>query len=227
MSEKKKRKVEIRSPVMQKNDRIAQDNRALLDRAGLTCLNLMSSPGAGKTTILEGLAGRLGDRMAVIEGDVQTRRDADRVRSAGAQAWQIETRGACHLDAEAVSGVLEEMGLPRSPWRFLLIENVGNLICPSGFYLGEHVTIGMLSVPEGDDKILKYPALFSKIDLLLLNKADLLPHIDFDVERAVGECRSLNSDVDVITLSALTGEGLDELQDYIEGAAEQRFPTGG
>ncbi|MBD3369354.1 hydrogenase nickel incorporation protein HypB [Candidatus Fermentibacteria bacterium] len=227
MSEKKKRKVQIRSPVMQKNDRIAQGNRALLDRAGLTCLNLMSSPGAGKTTILEGLAGRLGDRMAVIEGDVQTRRDADRVRSAGAQAWQIETRGACHLDAEVVSGVLEEMGLPRSPWRFLFIENVGNLICPSGFYLGEHVTIGMLSVPEGDDKILKYPALFSKIDLLLLNKADLLPHIEFDVERAVGECRSLNSDVDVITLSALTGEGLDELQDYIERAAEERFPTGG
>jgi hydrogenase nickel incorporation protein HypB len=227
MSDQSKRKVEIRSPVMAKNDRIAQSNRTLLDRAGLTCLNLMSSPGAGKTTILEKLAGRLGDRMAVIEGDVQTRRDADRVRKAGVEAWQIETRGACHLDAEAVARVLEEMGLPRSPWRHLVIENVGNLICPSGFYLGEHVTVGMLSVPEGDDKILKYPALFSKIDLLLLNKADLLQHIDFDVDRAVGECRSLNENVDVIVLSALTGMGLDELEDYMERAAEERFPDRG
>lgn len=219
----KERKVELRSAVMRKNDRIADGNRAVLDSARLLCLNLMSSPGAGKTTLLERLAERLGDGLAVIEGDVQTRRDAERVEAAGSYAYQIETGGSCHLDAAAVSGALEEMApFPRS-WRFLVIENVGNLICPSGFYLGEHLTAGMLSLPEGDDKVLKYPGLFSKVDLMLINKTDLDGKLPFDSGRAEEECRSLNPDVTVLGLSALDGSGIEELADLMEQRRQRLF----
>lgn len=210
------RRVAMKSPVMKRNDDAAERNRQVFSESGLLCLNLMSSPGAGKTTLLERLAEKLGDRLAVIEGDVQTRRDAERIEKAGAYAYQIETGGSCHLDAVAVGTALNGMKPFPKTWEFLVIENVGNLICPSGFYLGEHLTAGMLSLPEGDDKVLKYPGLFSKIDLFLLNKMDLLENLRFDPDRAEEECRSLNPDVSVLRLSAETSLGIDGLVSFLE-----------
>lgn len=214
------KKVDISEPVMSKNDRIAAENRKLLSGKTIYTLNLISSPGAGKTTVLESMARFFGDRMAVIEGDVQTRRDAERIERAGCQAWQIETGGACHLDAQAVNHALSHMDLDTDDLGLLAIENVGNLICPSGYDLGEDLRIGLLSVPEGDDKILKYPSLFSSIDALIINKMDLVPHLDFDVDRAIEECRSLNPDVEVFTVSARTGEGMEEFCGYLESKLE-------
>ncbi|MFO8182843.1 MAG: hydrogenase nickel incorporation protein HypB [Candidatus Aegiribacteria sp.] len=214
------KKVDISEPVMSKNDRIAAENRKLLSEKTIYTLNLISSPGAGKTTVLESMARFFGGRMAVIEGDVQTRRDAERIERAGCQAWQIETGGACHLDAQAVNHALGHMDLDTDDLGLLAIENVGNLICPSGYDLGEDLRIGLLSVPEGDDKILKYPSLFSSIDALIINKMDLVPHLDFDVDRAIEECRSLNPDVEVFTVSARTGEGMEEFCGFLESKLE-------
>ena len=211
-------KVDITTSVMSKNDRFAADNRELLGGKGIYTLNLISSPGAGKTTVLESMARFFGSRMAVIEGDIQTRRDAQRIEKAGCQAWQIETGGACHLDAHAVNHALGHMNLDPDALELLAIENVGNLICPSGYDLGEDMRIGLLSVPEGDDKILKYPSLFSSINVLVINKMDLIPHLDFDVDRAIEECRSLNPDVLVFTVSAKTGEGMEEFCDFVESS---------
>ncbi len=212
------RKVDITTSVMNKNDRFAAENRKLLSEKGIYTLNLISSPGAGKTTVLESMARFFGSRMAVIEGDIQTRRDAERIEKAGCQAWQIETGGACHLDAHSVNHALVHMDLDPSELELLAIENVGNLICPSGYDLGEDMRIGLLSVPEGDDKILKYPSLFSSINVLIINKMDLIPHLDFDVDRAIEECRSLNPDVQVFTVSARTGEGIEEFCTFVESS---------
>jgi hydrogenase nickel incorporation protein HypB len=202
--------VKVKSPVMAKNDEIAAENRRFFDAHGLVCANIMSSPGSGKTTLLEAMARILGPRMTVIEGDVQTRRDAERVERAGCRAHQIETHGACHLDAQAVAQAMRELDLANQNGSLLVIENVGNLICPSSYDLGEHVRVGLLSVPEGDDKVLKYPSLFSRISVLVINKTDLLPYLTFDVERAIGECRSLSPEVRVFKTSAKTGEGVEE-----------------
>ncbi|NOQ22999.1 MAG: hydrogenase nickel incorporation protein HypB [Candidatus Aegiribacteria sp.] len=209
-------KVDIATSVMSRNDRFAADNRKLLGDKDIYTLNLISSPGAGKTTVLEFMARFFGPRMAVIEGDIQTRRDAERIEKAGCQAWQIETGGACHLDAHAVNHALGHMNLDPSELELLAIENVGNLICPSGYDLGENMRIGLLSLPEGDDKILKYPSLFSSINVLMINKIDLIPHLDFDVDRAIEECRSLNPDVLVFTVSAKTAEGMEEFCKFVE-----------
>ena len=208
--------VKVVSPVMQKNERIARRNRQRFDRMGLLTVNIISSPGAGKTTLLERLVRDFGPEIAVIEGDVQTERDAERIRAAGGLAYQIETRGACHLDANRVSHALDEMVIPDS-CRILAIENVGNLICPSSFDLGEHVTIALLSIPEGDDKVLKYPSLFTRVSTVLITKVDLLPHLDFDLDRAERECRSLNPEVSLFHVSARTGEGVDAFCDYLRG----------
>ncbi|MFW5798214.1 MAG: hydrogenase nickel incorporation protein HypB [Planctomycetota bacterium] len=214
MSEKKK--VEIQKPVLSKNDRIAAQNRRRLEQLGIYCINLISSPGSGKTTLLERLAGHFGPRMACIEGDLQTRRDAERVQRAGVLAHQIETDGACHLDAAEVAAALDVMDLGSTEVELLVIENVGNLVCPSSFELGEHMKVGMLSVPEGDDKVLKYPSIFSRVGVMIVNKIDLLPYMDFDVERAVEECRSINSDVEVFRLAAKTGEHVEAFCRYLE-----------
>lgn len=202
--------------VSEKNDMIASRNRSLLDGLEILGVNLMSSPGSGKTTLLEALAGRFGAEMAVIEGDVSTRRDAERILEKGVKAWQIETGGACHLDAASVGSALPELRLSKGVERFLVVENVGNLICPSSYDLGERLRAGLLSLPEGDDKVLKYPSLFSRIDLLLLTKKDLAPHLGFDTARAAMECRSINPGVATIEVSALTGEGMDELAGFLE-----------
>ncbi len=212
------KKVDITTSVMSRNDRFAASNRKLLSEKGIYALNLISSPGAGKTAVLESMARFFGCRMAVIEGDIQTRRDAERIEKAGCQAWQIETGGACHLDAHAVNHALDHMDLDPEELELLAIENVGNLICPSGYDLGEDMRIGLLSVPEGDDKILKYPSLFCSINVLLINKMDLIPHLDFDVDRTIEECRSLNPDVLVFTASAKTGEGIEEFCNFVESS---------
>ena len=207
--------VKVRSPVMAKNDEIAAENQQLLDALGVLGVNIMSSPGSGKTTLLEAMAGRLGESMAVIEGDVQTRRDAERIERAGCLAYQIETRGACHLDAHGVAVALRELNLVRGRHKLLIIENVGNLICPSSYHLGEHLRVALLSVPEGDDKVLKYPSLFSRVSVVVINKIDLLPYLKFDVDRALTECRSLNPNIQTFQVSALTGQGVDEFCDFL------------
>ncbi len=216
MAEEKNRKVKIAEKILDKNDLMAAVNRELLSAKGIFSINLISSPGAGKTTILEYMAGYFGPRMAVIEGDIQTRRDAERVERAGCPAVQIETGGACHLDALAVKKALESIDLDAENLDLLAIENVGNLICPSGYDLGENMKIGLLSVPEGDDKVMKYPSLFSTVDVFLINKIDLAPYLDFDVDRAIEECRNMNPDVTVFTLSAKTGEGMDDFCIFLE-----------
>lgn len=217
MHEERKRgkTVRIESPVLVKNREFAQANRALLEQHAILVVNLIGSPGSGKTTLLEAMVKRLRDALAVIEGDVQTRRDAERIERAGGRACQIETRGACHLDAQQVGRAIRRLGLEARPCQVLVIENVGNLICPSSYDLGEHLKIAVLSVPEGDDKVLKYPALFSRASVLIVNKIDLLPHVTFDVDRAVDECRSLNNRVIVFRTSGKTGEGVPALCDFL------------
>ena len=203
------KRVDIEAPALSKNDRIARENRSLFRARGLFVVNLISSPGSGKTALLEAMANRMADAMAVIEGDVQTRRDAERVAAAGARAVQIETGGACHLNAEEVAGAFERLGIADSPVRILVIENVGNLVCPSAFDLGENMKAAILSTPEGDDKVLKYPSIFRRIGALVINKMDLLPRLEFDVERVVAECASLNQEFETFPLSARTGEGVE------------------
>ena len=207
--------VKVKSPVMAKNDEIAALNRGRLDRLGILGVNIMSSPGSGKTTLLETMARKLKGDMMVIEGDVQTRRDAERIELAGCAAYQIETRGACHLDAKVVSEAMDALPLEAVRPKLLVIENVGNLICPSGYDLGERIRIGLLSVPEGDDKVLKSPSLFSRISVAVISKIDLLPHLDFDVDRVEEECRGLAPGIRIFRLSARTGEGMEAFCSFL------------
>ncbi|MBK7591023.1 MAG: hydrogenase nickel incorporation protein HypB [Betaproteobacteria bacterium] len=201
--------VQIERDILAKNDAFARENRALFADRGVFALNLVSSPGSGKTTLLvrtiEALRGRLA--TAVIEGDQQTSRDADRVRATGAPAIQINTGKGCHLDAHMVGQALRQ--LPLADGSLLLIENVGNLVCPAAFDLGEAHKVVILSVTEGEDKPIKYPDLFHAADLLLVNKVDLLPHLDFDVEAAVAFAHRVRPGLEVIRVSATTGEGFE------------------
>jgi len=214
-------KIGLQSPVTGRNDREAARNRAAFRRRGLFVFNLIGSPGTGKTSLLEAMAGEFGDAMAVIEGDVQTRRDADRIEGKGCRAVQIETHGACHLDASMVGRAAEGLFALGGEWKVLAVENVGNLICPSSYDLGENVKIGMLSLAEGDDKVLKYPSIFSRIGMLVTSKIDLLPHMDFDIDRAESECRSLNPGVSCFRVSARTGEGIPGLCSHILSEREK------
>ncbi|MBI4757249.1 MAG: hydrogenase nickel incorporation protein HypB [Betaproteobacteria bacterium] len=208
--------VKIEQDILGKNDRHAGANRRWLAQQGILALNLVSSPGSGKTTLLvrtiERLAGRV--PVAVIEGDQQTDFDAERIRATGAPALQINTGKGCHLDAHMVGQALGR--LQPQPESLLLIENVGNLVCPAAFDLGEAHKVVILSVTEGEDKPLKYPDMFAAADLMLLNKADLLPHLDFDVERAVDYARRINPKLRVIRTSATSGEGFDDWLAWID-----------
>jgi len=201
--------IALGSDILAANNTLAQHNRQHFVEHGVYVLNLMSAPGAGKTTLLErtvdALAGR--HRIAVIEGDVQTREDADRIAAHGIPAIQINTGGACHLDARQVHDHLRHFSLDELD--LLVIENVGNLVCPAEFDLGEHDRVMLLSVTEGDDKPAKYPVMFHVARALLLNKIDLLPHVDFDLERAERGARALNLDLEIFRLSARTGEGFE------------------
>ena len=205
--------VTIGLPALQINNEHATRNRKFFIEHHVLAVNLISSPGSGKTTLLEQMAKRFGKTMGVIVGDIQTRRDADRIINSGSRAHQIETGGACHLDAHSVGHALEELDF--TGVKLCVIENVGNLVCPAAYDLGEAMKIAILSTPEGDDKVLKYPSIFSRISVLLINKMDIATYLDFDVEKVKSECRSLNVNCDIFAITAKTGQGIDELCDYL------------
>lgn len=201
--------------ILKANDQLAQANLARFDAAGVYAVNLLGSPGAGKTTLLEKLLPPLKERMtmAVIEGDLATSRDADRIEAAGVDSIQINTEGGCHLDANMIAASLDSIDLENLDAVF--IENVGNLICTAGFALGERLRVVVLSVAEGDDKVEKYPPMFSKADAVALNKVDLLPHTDFDVGRVQADLKRLAPEAVLFPVSARTGEGMAELGQWI------------
>ncbi|MBF0394096.1 MAG: hydrogenase nickel incorporation protein HypB [Alphaproteobacteria bacterium] len=210
-----KRIVQIEKDILGHNDALAVTNRQRLAEAGVFALNLVSSPGSGKTTLLVETIGALSGRfpVAVIEGDQQTSFDADRIRATGAPAVQVNTGKGCHLDAHMVGHALDRLGPPEEG--VLFVENVGNLVCPAAFDLGEDAKVVVLSVTEGEDKPLKYPDMFHAASLMILNKIDLLPHLDFDVARCVGYARQVNPGIKVIELSAKTRQGFDAWLDWI------------
>jgi len=208
--------VEVITKILNQNDEQAENNRRHFDRHGILAINLMSSPGAGKTALLEKTIELLSDRakIGVIEGDLETNRDAERIKAKGAPAYQITTGQACHLDAFMVHEGIHH--LPLEELDIVFVENVGNLVCPASYDLGTHINVVLLSVPEGDDKPAKYPVMFRSADLMLITKTDLLPYFDFSVEKAVSEVRQLNPKIDVIQLSTKTGEGMDRWIGYLE-----------
>ena len=219
--------VRIERDILGKNDALADANRQAFRARGLFALNLVSSPGSGKTTLLcktiETLAARV--PVAVIEGDQQTEFDADRIRATGAPALQINTGKGCHLDAAMVGQALPR--LDPADDSLLLIENVGNLVCPAAFDLGEHHKVAILSVTEGEDKPLKYPDMFAAADVMILNKIDLLPYLSFDADKAVEYALRVNPRLTVFCLSATTGEGFAAWIDWIEaGLAAHRKAAG-
>jgi len=207
--------ISLEENLLAKNDLLAARNRGWLEGRGIQAFNVMSSPGAGKTTLLvrtiRELAGEL--EIGVIEGDQETSLDADRIRSTGRPVIQINTGAGCHLDAGMLQRAL--VALDPVPGSTLFIENVGNLVCPALFDLGELARVVVISVTEGDDKPQKYPHMFLAADLVIINKADLLPYVEFDVERCVRQARLLNPGVDVLTLSATTGDGMDGWLEWI------------
>ncbi len=211
--------VRIERDILGKNAGFARANRARLAGQGIFALNLVSSPGSGKTSLLvrtiEALAPRHG--IAVIEGDQQTSNDAERIRATGVAAVQVNTGKGCHLDAHMVGHALDELAPPAGS--LLFIENVGNLVCPAAFDLGEAHKVVVLSVTEGEDKPLKYPDMFAASDLMLLNKSDLLPHLDFDLSACIANALRVNPGLQILTVSARTGEGLPAWLAWIEARA--------
>lgn len=212
------RLLQVEQELLAKNNAYAASNRRFFNQQGILALNLVSSPGSGKTSLLirtlNDLKGEL--PMAVIEGDQQTNLDADRIRETGAPALQINTGKGCHLDGHMVGHALEQ--LKPAPGSILFVENVGNLVCPASFDLGEAYRVVILSVTEGEDKPLKYPDIFATADLLLLNKVDLLPHLNFDVERCLGYARRINPGIRVIRTSATSGEGMETWYEWLRAA---------
>jgi hydrogenase nickel incorporation protein HypB len=199
------------------NDQLAAENRARLDAAGVLAVNIVGSPGCGKTTLLEALLRRLAGRVAaaVIEGDIAGSIDADRIAALNVPVVQINTDGACHLDAAMIAAAAVDFDYARL--NVLLIENVGNLVCTAGFDLGEHVRLAVLSVTEGDDKVVKYPAIFQSADAVLVTKIDMLPHTNFDADRVTADVRRLAPEAEVFRVSALHGEGVPALADWLLG----------
>ncbi|AUX92736.1 hydrogenase nickel incorporation protein HypB [Mixta gaviniae] len=211
-----RRLVDIEMDILAKNNHIAAHNRAHFAAASQLALNLVSSPGAGKTTLLTQTLKRLASQVscAVIEGDQQTSNDADRIRATGVAAIQVNTGKGCHLDAQMVHEALHQLAPPAHS--LLFIENVGNLVCPASFDLGERHKVAVLSVTEGEDKPLKYPHMFAASSLMILNKIDLLPYLDFDVAACIANARQVNPAIGVILLSATTGEGMDRWLAWLE-----------
>lgn len=209
------RVIEIRKSVLAKNDEIARENREFFRSRNLAALNFASSPGAGKTSLLVRTINDLKTRVkfAVIEGDQQTDNDARKIEQTGAPVVQINTVSACHLDAEMIKKSLGSLDMGGA--RLLFIENVGNLVCPASYDLGEMMKVVVMSVTEGEDKPVKYPKMFRVSSALVITKTDLLPHLDFDVEMAVGYALKVNPSIRVFRVSAKTGEGLGEWHDFI------------
>lgn len=214
-------RVKLEQPVLQGNDAAARANRERFERHRLPVLNLISSPGAGKTTFLERWLAQTELRVGVIEGDLATSLDAERIAACGAQVVQINTHGACHLDATMVARALDHLDLDRLDC--LVIENVGNLVCPAAFDLGESLRITLLSPTEGEDKPAKYPPSFRRADAVLLTKIDLLPYLGCDLDRLTGSIQALNPDVPILYVSAQTGEGMAEWSEWLR----QRLSGGG
>jgi hydrogenase nickel incorporation protein HypB len=211
----------IEQDILARNDAYAKENRDRLGDAGVFAINLISSPGSGKTTLLVKTIEILSSMLpvAVIEGDQETSIDAERIRATGVPTVQINTGRGCHLDAHMVGHALENLPLKRKS--ILFVENVGNLVCPAGFDLGEAHKVAILSVTEGDDKPLKYPDAFAVASTMVLSKTDLLPHVDFDVRRCIEHARSINPDIAVLQVSARSGEGMARWIDWLVDAAER------
>lgn len=221
------RRIRLRHPVLQGNQIIADQNRQIFNQHSLLSLNVMSSPGAGKTTFLESTIQYLGNQMriGVIEGDVATTLDAERIAACGAEVVQINTCSACHLDAGMISRVLGNFNLASID--FLIIENVGNLVCPAEFDLGESLCVTLLSTTEGADKAVKYPAVFQRSDAVILNKIDLLPYVNFDLKWFYDSMKELNPNAPIFQISALSGEGMAEWVHWLlTKRIEQRNESG-
>ncbi len=208
--------LEVEIDVLDKNNRLAERNRARFAARKQLVLNLVSSPGSGKTTLLTETLMRLKDSVpcAVIEGDQQTVNDAARIRATGTPAIQVNTGKGCHLDAQMIADAAPR--LPLDDNGILFIENVGNLVCPASFDLGEIHKVAVLSVTEGEDKPLKYPHMFAAASLMLLNKVDLLPYLNFDVEKCIACAREVNPEIEIILISATSGEGMDQWLNWLE-----------
>ena len=221
------RTIEVRERVMARNNEIAAEVRSRLAEYGVTAINLVSSPGSGKTTLLERTLAVLGEEMgiAIITGDVQTQNDADRLAAYTPRVVNaVVTNGACHLDALQVLTAVDEIDLNRT--RLLFIENVGNLVCPASWDLGENEMIVLFAVTEGEDKPLKYPKMFQNARRVVMTKIDLLPHVPFDIDRAVANALSVNPALEVIHVSALTGQGLERWFDFLRAAARPVSTSG-
>ena len=217
------KKINIEKKILSENEKFALDNIMFFAEQKKLCLNIISSPGSGKTTILTRTIDDLKEKIkvGVIEGDIQTDIDAERIKATGAPAVQINTEGACHLSASQIGAALKQ--LPMAELDLILIENVGNLVCPSAFELGESGKIVVLSVAEGDDKPAKYPAIFAKSKALLINKIDLLDggHVEFDMERAKSDARRLNKTIEIFPISAKTGAGMPDWYDWLQRSVEK------
>ncbi len=208
-------KVDVVRNILEANDSVAAELNAGFTAKGILALNLMSSPGSGKTSLLERTLTDLKNEfsMAVIEGDCQTENDARRVAATGARAVQINTKGGCHLDSSMVRDACAQLGLDGTD--ILVVENVGNLVCPAEFSVGEDFKVTILSVTEGDDKPEKYPFIFAESKVMILNKIDLLPYVNFNVDRACAFARSVNKDIEIFPVSATTGEGMTAWYDWL------------
>jgi len=210
-------KIVAATKILKANDQLAEENRRKLSAAGVYGVNLVGSPGCGKTTLLEALFARLKGRLApaVIEGDIAGSVDAERIDALGVPVVQINTDGACHLDATMVAAAMRDIDI--TAIKLLMVENVGNLVCTAGFDLGEHLRIALLSVPEGDDKLVKYPAIFRGSQALVISKIDLLAHFNFSVDRVAADLKRLAPEARLFQVSALKGDGMTELADWLSG----------
>jgi hydrogenase nickel incorporation protein HypB len=210
-------KINVVQKILEANERLALENRSIFDKKGIFVLNLMSAPGAGKTSLIEKtvseLTGKI--RIGVIEGDIQGTYDAERIGRLGIPVVQINTGGACHLDANMINEALN--GLPLDEIDMLIIENVGNLVCPAEFYVGEDIKAMLLSLPEGHDKPLKYPLMFKESSALVINKTDLKPYVDSDAEKIKTDSLSLNRDLKIFEVSCKTGEGIRQWAEWLYG----------
>jgi len=218
-------RIPVIEKIMSANDRLAAENHAALDAAGILAINIMASPGAGKTSLIEQTIQRLKDqiRLAVIDGDIATSLDADRAAAAGAaQSIQINTGGECHLDAVMIAQALPQLKMDKID--LLIVENVGNLVCPAAFVLGTHYRVLVASIPEGDDKPYKYPGSYREIDALVINKIDLLPYVPFRLDYFQRGVEMLNPGVASFPLSCLTGEGIDAWMNWLL-EAHRRFKS--
>lgn len=215
-------KIVAAKKILKANDQLAEENRAGFDARGVYCINLVGSPGCGKTTLLEALFARIRGRIApaVIEGDIAGQVDAERIAAMGLPVVQINTDGACHLDANMIQAAVRD--LDSEPIALLVVENVGNLVCTAGFDLGEHLRIVALSVPEGDDKLEKYPSIFQGSHALVVTKTDLAPYIDFRMARVLDAMHRLAPESPVFQVSAKTGEGMDAFAEWVAARAAQR-----